>query len=140
MLTNKSPNMDITNFNNIGNSFLTIFVALTMEAPPNRNPKPMLTPNRNPNRNPNPLVYKGWVDVMYYIEDSYVYSTSVFYFVILILFGSLFSLNLALAVVSEQYNKEWTASQKLVEQQAATMQRMAIKQTMLRQQSGVLTR
>ena len=45
VITQQSPNYGVTNFNNIASSFLTLFVALTME---------------------------GWVDVMYFIEVLYM--------------------------------------------------------------------
>jgi len=69
----------VVNFDNILTAFLNLFVMITLE---------------------------GWVDVMYLIQDGYGYwgSTIVFHF--LILFGSLFVLNLALAVISDAYENQ----------------------------------
>ncbi|KAA0147079.1 hypothetical protein FNF31_07654 [Cafeteria roenbergensis] len=55
------------------------------------------------------ITMEGWTDIMYMVMDSYNGVAAGVYFVVLILFGSFFLLNLLLAVISEQFNE----SQKL---------------------------
>eukprot|EP00659_Diplonema_papillatum_P022930 gene22930-35140_t len=74
--TSENPNYGFTSFDNIGYAFLAIFQCITME---------------------------GWTDIMYIVMD--VSGTlGVFYFVMLVILGSFFVLNLALAVINEQFN------------------------------------
>jgi len=74
-----NPNGGVTSFDDIGHAFLSIFVAITLE---------------------------GWVDVMYLVQDSYSDPISAIYFVLMVLLGSLFVLNLALAVVADEYDAQ----------------------------------
>lgn len=76
IFSDESPNFSTTNFNNIPDCFLTIFVAITLE---------------------------GWTDVLYQLQDSFSWWPATIYFILLVLFGSLFTLNLALAVISDTY-------------------------------------
>jgi len=73
-----NPNYGHTHFDNILVGVLSIFVAITLE---------------------------GWVDVMYLVQDSVNYWLATLFFHSLILFGSLFTLNLALAVISDSYGR-----------------------------------
>merc|ERR1719353_1006201 len=52
------------------------------------------------------ITLEGWVDVMYLIQDGYSWWGSTIVFHLLILFGSLFVLNLALAVISDAYENQ----------------------------------
>lgn len=70
--TFESQNQGLTNFDNIGTAFLTIFQCITLE---------------------------GWVDVMYWIEETTTAWTNL-YFLLLITFGSLFLLNLIIAAMT----------------------------------------
>ena len=75
----EKPNYGITNFDNIGNGVLTVFTSITLE---------------------------GWTDVMYNLLDSFGRGYIVIpYFIALILFGSFFLVNLALAVIWQEYEK-----------------------------------
>ena len=67
----ENPNFDITSFDNILYAFLTIFQAISLE---------------------------GWTDVMYQVQDAVSPYVS-WYFVVMIIFGSFFAVNLALAVL-----------------------------------------
>ena len=67
----ENPNFGITNFDNILYAWLTIFQAISME---------------------------GWTDIMYQVQDA-VNPWVWIYFVIMIVFGSFFAVNLALAVL-----------------------------------------
>jgi hypothetical protein len=67
------------NFDNLGSACLTIFVSITLE---------------------------GWSDVMYAVMDSFgVPWFTVPFFVFLVMYGSFFLLNLALAVIWDEYCK-----------------------------------
>ena len=67
----ENPNFGITNFDNILYAWLTIFQAISME---------------------------GWTDIMYQVQDA-VNPWVWIYFVVMIVFGSFFAVNLALAVL-----------------------------------------
>ena len=73
------PNYGFTNFDNIGYGVLTVFTSITLE---------------------------GWTDVMYMLFDTFGRGYIVVpYFILLILFGSFFLVNLALAVIWQEYEK-----------------------------------
>ena len=76
LVSQLAPNSGITSFNNIGVAFLTIFVAMTLE---------------------------GWVDVMYMLQDSTSTVAATTFFLLLVLVGSFFVLQLTMAIVSNQY-------------------------------------
>jgi hypothetical protein len=78
MFSLSAPNFSLTSFDHIGVGFLTIFVAITLE---------------------------GWVDVMYMIQDGYSYIGATIYFHLLVIVGSLFAVNLALAVISDCFDQ-----------------------------------
>ena len=78
MFSNTAPSFSITSFDHIGVGFLTIFVAITLE---------------------------GWVDVMYMVQDGYSYVGGTVYFHLLVIVGSLFAVNLALAVISDCFDQ-----------------------------------
>lgn len=67
-----------TNFDHIGYAFLTIFQCITME---------------------------GWVDIMYMVQDAGYAPVAAVYFVLLILVGSFFMLNLTLAVIWDNFSR-----------------------------------
>lgn len=68
-----------TRFDNIGLAFVAIFQSITME---------------------------GWTVIMYQLQDSSNAVVPAIYFIILILFGSFFLLNLTLAVIWDAFNAE----------------------------------
>ena len=74
--TGENPHYGFTNFDNIGYAFLVIFQCITME---------------------------GWTEIMYTVQDVWG-DLGCFYFVMLVVLGSFFVLNLALAVINEQFN------------------------------------
>jgi Ca2+-binding EF-hand superfamily protein len=75
----EAPNSGFTQFDNIGYSFLTIFQSITLE---------------------------GWSDIMYWTNEATgLGMVSCIYFIMLILVGSMFVINLVLAVVQEAYQK-----------------------------------
>ena len=73
---NENPGDGFVGFDNIGMAFLTIFQCLSLE---------------------------GWVDVMYVAQDT-VGWYAIFFFVPLIIIGSLFVMQLTLAVVANNYH------------------------------------
>ncbi|KAJ9468458.1 Sodium channel protein 60E [Diplonema papillatum] len=72
-----NPDFGYTNFDNVGSALLVVFQCLTLE---------------------------GWTDIMYIIQDVSS-DFGVIYFILLILLGSYFILNLALAVINEEFDK-----------------------------------
>lgn len=72
-----NPNYGMVSYDDIGHALLNIFVAVTLE---------------------------GWVDQMYWLQDSYNKYVAVVFFLALVIIGSLFALNLALAVISDNYS------------------------------------
>ena len=66
----EAPNHDITSFDNILGAWLAIFQCISLE---------------------------GWVDIMYWTQDA-VSEWSSWYFVVMIIIGSFFAINLALAL------------------------------------------
>ena len=89
----ENPNFGFTGFDNIGQAFLTIFTSITLE---------------------------GWVDVMYGLNASWgIAPFNAFYFICLILFGSFFLLNLALAVIWDEYEKAEQQEAEKHEKEAA---------------------
>ncbi|KAJ9470512.1 Muscle calcium channel subunit alpha-1 [Diplonema papillatum] len=74
----QNPDHGYVNFDHIGYAFLLIFQCVTLE---------------------------GWVEQLYRVQDVWG-QLSVLYFVPLIVFGSFYMLNLALAVISEKFH--WT--------------------------------
>ncbi|XP_053201741.1 voltage-dependent calcium channel type A subunit alpha-1-like isoform X3 [Panonychus citri] len=75
----KGPNFGITSFDNIFFSMLTVFQCITQE---------------------------GWTQVLYWMNDAMGTSWNWIYFVILIILGSFFMLNLVLGVLSGEFAKE----------------------------------
>ena len=69
-------NFGITNFDSIGNSFLTIFQCTTLE---------------------------GWSRIMMMIQDSYSIFTSSIFFIVLVIICSYFLLNLTVAVMLDNF-------------------------------------
>lgn len=95
-----NPNMGMTNYDDIGHALLNIFVAITLE---------------------------GWTDQMYWLQDSYGMFASVAFFLCLIIFGSLFALNLALAVISDNYSANVRRDAKrIADLKAAKEKKMAM--------------
>lgn len=82
--TSMSPNGGITNFDTIFRAFLTIFQCITLE---------------------------GWVDMMYWTEDTTTSWVAVYY-IALITFGSLFLLNLIIAVIALNLSVERVVTEK----------------------------
>ena len=72
----ESLNWGITNFDNIGSAFLTIFQCITLE---------------------------GWTDVMYMIEDAYSVWVAALYFCLCIVVCSYFLMNLTVAVMLDEF-------------------------------------
>ena len=77
LYSREAPNFGLTSFDHISVAFLTIFVAVTLE---------------------------GWTDVMYMMQDTYGYWVATIFFHFLIIFCSIFALNLALAVLAEAFS------------------------------------
>eukprot|EP00759_Apiculatamorpha_spiralis_P019667 PhF_6_TR25502/c0_g1_i3/m.35544 len=77
----QNPNRGYTSFDHMGWAFLTIFQTMTLE---------------------------GWSSIMYMLDDLWG-RINVLYFVLLIVFGTFFVLNLVLAVLSDNFSKLGTS-------------------------------
>ena len=82
----ENPNYDLSSFDNLGNAILWIFASITLE---------------------------GWVDSMYNVNQVWSYQSPFMaffvegiYFTLLYLIGSMFMLNLTLAVIWEEFENE----------------------------------
>ena len=62
------------------------------------------------------ITLEGWVDIMYNLMDSNITIVAALYFCLLVLFGSLFLLNLILAVIMDAFDK--VANKQTLEQEA----------------------
>ncbi|XP_076122841.1 voltage-dependent T-type calcium channel subunit alpha-1H [Alosa pseudoharengus] len=71
----KNPHNDAVNFDNIGFAWIAIFQVITLE---------------------------GWVDIMYYVMDAHSFYNFI-YFILLIIVGSFFMINLCLVVIATQF-------------------------------------
>lgn len=80
-------NFGITNFDWMGRAFLTIFQCITME---------------------------GWVDIMYMVQDATGEVVPAVYFIVLILVGSFFLLNLTLAVIWDNFSVQQSLEAELL--------------------------
>ena len=80
----EGPQYGITNFDNIGQSMLTVFQCITLE---------------------------GWTDMLYWVHDSQGRTWQWFYFVTMVVLGSFFVMNLILGVLSGEFSKEREKSQ-----------------------------
>lgn len=79
-------------FDNIGTAMVSIFTSITLE---------------------------GWVDISYRLLDAFGLPVlTCIYFILMILLGSFFLLNLALAVIEDHYNMEKEAAEDEAEQNA----------------------
>ena len=88
-----SLNFGYTSFDGIGQAILTIFQSITGE---------------------------GWVDIMYQVQNAYAGTFAAIYFVVMIIFGSFFLLNLTLAVIWDEFEKN--------KDEDATMERLRVAQ------------
>lgn len=76
MDTGSSPNYDITQFDDIFHSLLTVFQVITLE---------------------------GWSEILYDLQDGFSSWLSVIYMVLLVMAGGIFAVNLALAVIADSF-------------------------------------
>ena len=75
----QGPNFGITTFDNVIFSMMTVFQCITME---------------------------GWTDILYYADDAIGPRFNWIYFMMLVIIGSFFMLNLVLGVLSGEFAKE----------------------------------
>ncbi|XP_067231804.1 voltage-dependent T-type calcium channel subunit alpha-1H-like [Chanodichthys erythropterus] len=72
-----NPHKGAVNFDNIGYAWIAIFQVITLE---------------------------GWVDIMYYVMDAHSFYSFI-YFILLIIVGSCFMINLCLVVIATQFSE-----------------------------------
>lgn len=83
----QNPFYDLTSFDNIGIAWIVIFQVITLE---------------------------GWSDMMYFVQDSHSFWSWI-YFVVLIVVGSFFLVNLCLVVITMQFQETKAREIQLIE-------------------------
>ncbi|KAJ8254296.1 hypothetical protein COCON_G00209080 [Conger conger] len=86
-----NPDKEAVNFDNIGYALIAIFQVITLE---------------------------GWVDIMYYVMDAHSFYNFI-YFILLIIVGSFFMINLCLVVIATQFSETKQRENRLMQQQRA---------------------
>uniref|UniRef100_H2YFM2 Ion transport domain-containing protein n=1 Tax=Ciona savignyi TaxID=51511 RepID=H2YFM2_CIOSA len=84
-----NPSLGSINFDNIMYAWVAIFQVISLE---------------------------GWVDIMYYLMDGYSFYSFI-YFILLIVIGSFFMINLCLVVIATQFSETKQREQRLMEEQ-----------------------
>ncbi|XP_064414921.1 voltage-dependent T-type calcium channel subunit alpha-1H [Latimeria chalumnae] len=87
----KNPHNGAINFDNIGYAWIAIFQVITLE---------------------------GWVDIMYYVMDAHSFYNFI-YFILLIIVGSFFMINLCLVVIATQFSETKQRENQLMQEQRA---------------------
>ncbi|XP_044771504.1 voltage-dependent T-type calcium channel subunit alpha-1H isoform X2 [Neomonachus schauinslandi] len=86
-----NPHNGAINFDNIGYAWIAIFQVITLE---------------------------GWVDIMYYVMDAHSFYNFI-YFILLIIVGSFFMINLCLVVIATQFSETKQRENQLMREQRA---------------------
>ncbi|XP_068100253.1 voltage-dependent T-type calcium channel subunit alpha-1H isoform X2 [Hyperolius riggenbachi] len=86
-----NPHKGAINFDNIGYAWIAIFQVITLE---------------------------GWVDIMYYVMDAHSFYNFI-YFILLIIVGSFFMINLCLVVIATQFSETKQRENQLMQEQRA---------------------
>ncbi|XP_015715932.1 voltage-dependent T-type calcium channel subunit alpha-1I [Coturnix japonica] len=88
---NANPHKGAINFDNIGYAWIVIFQVITLE---------------------------GWVEIMYYVMDAHSFYNFI-YFILLIIVGSFFMINLCLVVIATQFSETKQRENQLMQEQRA---------------------
>ncbi|XP_062989625.1 voltage-dependent T-type calcium channel subunit alpha-1I isoform X2 [Elgaria multicarinata webbii] len=88
---NSNPHKGAINFDNIGYAWIVIFQVITLE---------------------------GWVEIMYYVMDAHSFYNFI-YFILLIIVGSFFMINLCLVVIATQFSETKQREHQLMQEQRA---------------------
>ncbi|XP_029109875.1 voltage-dependent T-type calcium channel subunit alpha-1H-like isoform X2 [Scleropages formosus] len=86
-----NPHKGAVSFDNIGYAWIAIFQVITLE---------------------------GWVDIMYYVMDAHSFYNFI-YFILLIIVGSFFMINLCLVVIATQFSETKQRENQLMQEQRA---------------------
>uniref|UniRef100_A0A8D0HBN4 Calcium voltage-gated channel subunit alpha1 I n=1 Tax=Sphenodon punctatus TaxID=8508 RepID=A0A8D0HBN4_SPHPU len=86
---NTNPHKGAINFDNIGYAWIVIFQVITLE---------------------------GWVEIMYYVMDAHSFYNFI-YFILLIIVGSFFMINLCLVVIATQFSETKQREHQLMQEQ-----------------------
>ncbi|XP_046722196.1 voltage-dependent T-type calcium channel subunit alpha-1I-like [Silurus meridionalis] len=86
-----NPHKGAINFDNIGYAWIVIFQVITLE---------------------------GWVEIMYYVMDAHSFYNFI-YFILLIIIGSFFMINLCLVVIATQFSETKQREHQLMQEQRA---------------------
>ncbi|XP_029707010.1 voltage-dependent T-type calcium channel subunit alpha-1I-like isoform X3 [Takifugu rubripes] len=86
-----NPHKEAINFDNIAYAWIVIFQVITLE---------------------------GWVEIMYYVMDAHSFYNFI-YFILLIIVGSFFMINLCLVVIATQFSETKQREHQLMQEQRA---------------------
>ncbi|KAL6111186.1 cacna1i [Pungitius sinensis] len=86
-----NPHKGAINFDNIAYAWIVIFQVITLE---------------------------GWVEIMYYVMDAHSFYNFI-YFILLIIIGSFFMINLCLVVIATQFSETKQREHQLMQEQRA---------------------
>nr|XP_043884115.1 voltage-dependent T-type calcium channel subunit alpha-1I-like [Solea senegalensis] len=87
----RNPHKGAINFDNIAYAWIVIFQVITLE---------------------------GWVEIMYYVMDAHSFYNFI-YFILLIIVGSFFMINLCLVVIATQFSETKQREHQLMQEQRA---------------------
>ncbi|XP_054459664.1 voltage-dependent T-type calcium channel subunit alpha-1I-like [Anoplopoma fimbria] len=87
----RNPHKGAINFDNIAYAWIVIFQVITLE---------------------------GWVEIMYYVMDAHSFYNFI-YFILLIIIGSFFMINLCLVVIATQFSETKQREHQLMQEQRA---------------------
>ncbi|XP_057605213.1 voltage-dependent T-type calcium channel subunit alpha-1H isoform X3 [Hippopotamus amphibius kiboko] len=120
-----NPHNGAISFDNIGYAWIAIF-QVGSGSPPHWAPSvqglwagallgPSVCPAASP---PQVITLEGWVDIMYYVMDAHSFYNFI-YFILLIIVGSFFMINLCLVVIATQFSETKQRENQLMREQRA---------------------
>ncbi|XP_036616719.1 voltage-dependent T-type calcium channel subunit alpha-1I [Trichosurus vulpecula] len=104
-----NPHKGAINFDNIGYAWIVIFQAQPTGLPLSLLPSLPLGP-------PQVITLEGWVEIMYYVMDAHSFYNFI-YFILLIIVGSFFMINLCLVVIATQFSETKQREHQLMQEQ-----------------------
>lgn len=96
--TNENPDYGVTNFDNIFYSLLIVFQSVTLE---------------------------GWSVIMVYVQKTFNYVMSLFFFIPLVFIGAFFLLNLTLVVIKSKFTEEHEANKERKKHRKYVLKKMS---------------
>ena len=113
----ENPFKGAISFDNIGYAWIAIFQAkfLISHIMTEINPKQINRSYYTVSELFQVISLEGWVDIMYYVMDAHSFFSFI-YFILLIVIGSFFMINLCLVVIATQFSETKQREQRLMEE------------------------